>query len=100
MPSRLAAFVAANPDGTAARRVRLAEAAPSVPGIVTVLLIGSVAITVASTAAFADRRIRRSLRWTLLGITTLIFTTSLLVIFDLDRPFGGVASINPTAMQA
>ncbi len=96
----VAEVVAAERGRAAERRVRLAEAAPSVPGIVTALLIGSVAITVASTAAFADRRIRPSLRWTLLGVTTLIFTASLLVILDLDRPFGGVARINPTAMRA
>jgi hypothetical protein len=71
-----------------------------VPAIVTALLIGCVAITVASTAAFADRRIRPGLRWTLLGVTTLVFTASLLVILDLDRPFGGVARIDPTAMRA
>jgi hypothetical protein len=92
--------VAAERARAAARRVRLAEAAPSVPAIVTALLIGCVVITVASTAAFADRRIRPSLRWTLLGVTTLIFTASLLVILDLDRPFGGLARIDPTAMRA
>jgi hypothetical protein len=96
----VAQVVTADRDRAAARRVRLAEAEPSVPGIVTALLIGSVAVTVASTAAFADRRIRPSVRWTLLGLTTLIFTASLLVILDLDRPFGGVASIKPTAMRA
>jgi hypothetical protein len=96
----VAEVVAADRARAAARRVRLAEAAPSVPGIVTALLIGSVAVTVASTAALADRRIRPSLRWTLLGITTLIFTASLLVILDLDRPFGGVAQIEPTAMRS
>ena len=95
----VADVVAAERSRVEARRVRLAEAEPSVPGIVTVLLIGSVVITVASTAAFADRRIRASLRWTLLVITALIFTASLLVIIDLDRPFGGVAKINPTAMR-
>jgi len=96
----VAEVVAAEHSRVAARRVRLAEAEPSVPGIVTALLIGSVAITVAATAAFADRRIRPSLRWTVLGITTLIFTASLIVILDLDRPFGGVARINPTAMRS
>ena len=96
----LAEVVTAERGRAAARRVRLAEAAPSVPGIVTALLIGCVAITVASTATFADRRIRPSLRWTLLGVTTIIFTASLLVILDLDRPFGGVARIDPTAMRA
>ena len=29
-----------------------------------------------------------------------MFTASLLVILDLDRPFGGVARINPTVMRA
>jgi hypothetical protein len=96
----VAEVVAAERGRAAARRVRLAEAAPSVPAIVTALLIGCVAITVASTAAFASRGIRPSLRWTLLGITAVIFTASLLVILDLDRPFGGVARIDPTAMRA
>jgi Protein of unknown function (DUF4239) len=96
----VAEVVAAERGRATARRVRLAEAAPSVPAIVTALLIGCVAITVASTAAFASRRIRPSLRWTLLGVTTLIFTASLLVILDLDSPFGGVARIDPTAMRA
>jgi Protein of unknown function (DUF4239) len=96
----VAEVVAAERDRAAARRVRLAEAAPSVPAIVTALLVGCVAITVASTAAFAERRIRPSLRWTLLGVTALIFTASLLVILDLDRPFGGVARIDPTSMRA
>jgi len=95
----MAEVVAAERDRVAARRVRLTEATPSVPGIVTALLIGSVVITVAFTAAFADRRIRPSLRWMLLGMTALIFTASLLVILDLDRPFGGVARIDPTAMR-
>jgi len=63
-------------------------------------LVGSVALTVAATAALVDRRIRPSLRWGLLGLTALIYTASLLVIFDLDRPFGGVAAIKPTAMRA
>ena len=96
----VAEVVAADSGRVDARRVRLAEAAPSVPGIVTALLVVSVAFTVAFTAAFADRRIRRSLRWALLVVTALIFTASLLVILDLDRPFGGLARIDPTAMRA
>ncbi len=96
----VAEVVVAERARAAVRRVRLAEAAPSVSPIVTALLIGCVAITVASTAAFAGRRIRPSLRWALLGVTTLTFTASLLIILDLDRPFGGVARIDPTAMRA
>ena len=96
----VAEVVAAERGRVEARRARLAEAAPSVPGLVTALLVGSVMVTVASTAAFADRRIRPSLQWTMLGVTAFIFTASLLVILDLDRPFGGVAAIEPTAMRA
>jgi hypothetical protein len=55
---------------------------------------------VGATAALADRRIRPSLRWSILAITTVIFTATLLVILDLDRPFGGVARISPSAMRA
>jgi hypothetical protein len=29
-----------------------------------------------------------------------VFTATLLVIFDLDRPFGGIASIKPTDLRA
>jgi hypothetical protein len=83
-----------------ARRVRLDEALPSVPGVVTILLIGSVAATVAATAALADRRVRFGLRMGLTVVTAVVLTASLLVIFDLDRPFGGAASIPPSAMQA
>ena len=95
----VAEVVAAENTRVEARRVRLAEASPSVPAIVMALPIGSVAITVATTAAFAHRRIRLSLRWTLLGLTTLIFAGSLFVILDLDDPFDGVAKIDPTAMR-
>jgi hypothetical protein len=95
-----AQLLSANRDRAAARRVRLAEATPSVPGIVTALLIGSVALIVGATAALTDRRIRPSLRWSILGLTAVIFTATLLVILDLDRPFGGVATISPSAMCA
>ena len=58
-----------------------------------------VAATVAATAALADRRIRRNLRISIVVLTAVILTATLLVIFDLDRPFGGVATIEPAAMQ-
>ncbi len=82
----VAEVVVAERARAAVRRVRLAEAAPSVSPIVTALLIGCVAITVASTAAFAGRDMRPSLRSTLLGVTTLVSTASLLVILNLDQP--------------
>jgi hypothetical protein len=62
------------------------------------LLIGSVAIAIAGTAALAHRRMRAGLRLVLVGATALVLTATLLVIIDLDRPFGGWATIEPTAM--
>jgi hypothetical protein len=92
-------IVSADRERIDARRVRLAEAEPSVPGLVTALLIGCVGITIAGTAALAHRRMRPSLRLALVGVTAIVFTATLLVIFDLDRPFGGIAKIEPTALR-
>jgi hypothetical protein len=94
----LSAVVDADRDRVIARRGRLAEAHASVPSVVTVLLIGIVAVTVAAIAALADRRIRHGLRLILVGVSTLMLTATLLVLFDLDQPFGGWIAIAPTDM--
>jgi hypothetical protein len=94
----LGQLLTADHERVQARRVRLAEAEPAVPGIVTALLIGCVAISIAGTAALAHRRMRSGLRLVLVGVTAVVLTATLLVILDLDRPFGGVATIEPTAM--
>ena len=99
-PSVMSEVLTADHDRVAAREVRLAEAEPSVPGVVTALLVACVAITVAGAAALADRRMRASLRMTLVAVTAIIFTGAMLVILDLDRPFGGLAAIQPTAMRS
>jgi hypothetical protein len=95
----LSEIYSADRDRVEARRVRLAEAEPSVPGVVTVLLVMCVAVTIGGTATLAHRRMRAGLRYGLIGITAVVFTATLLVIFDLDRPFGGIASIKPTEMR-
>jgi hypothetical protein len=95
----LSQIYTADHERVEARRVRLAEAQPSVPGVVTALLIACVAITIAGTAAMAHRRMRPGLRYALVAVTAVIFTATLLVILDLDRPFGGIASIKPTDLR-
>ena len=95
----LSQIYAADHERVEARRTRLAEAQPSVPGIVTALLIACVAITIGGTATMAHRRMRPGLRYLLVGVTAVIFTATLLVILDLDRPFGGLASIKPTDLR-
>jgi hypothetical protein len=95
----LSEIYSADRERVEARRVRLAEAAPSVPGVVTVLLVLCVAVTIGGTATLADRRMRPGLRYGLIAVTAIVFTATLLVIFDLDRPFGGLAQIQPTDMR-
>ena len=95
----LSEIYGADHERVEARRVRLAAAAPSVPAVVTVLLVVCVAVTIGGTATLAHRRMRAGLRYGLIGITALVFTATLLVIFDLDRPFGGIASIKPTEIR-
>jgi hypothetical protein len=95
----LSEIYSADHERVEARRVRLAEAEPSVPGLVIVLLVLCVAVTIGGTAALAHRRMRAGLRYGLIAITTVVFVATLLVIFDLDRPFGGIANIEPTEMR-
>ena len=83
-----------------ARAGRLAEAQRSVPVSVTLLLIVSVAIVIGGLAALTSRRARLSYALPVLAATVIIFAGTLVVIIDLDRPFGGAASIQPTEMRA
>ena len=94
----LSAALDADRERVENRRKSLAEAETSVPTAVTVLLIAMSAATVLAVAALADRRIRRSLKLPLLGMTGAGFAATVLVIFDLDRPFGGFATVKPTQM--
>jgi hypothetical protein len=43
---------------------------------------------------------RPALRYGLIAVTAVVFTATLLVIFDLDRPFGGIAGIKPTNLRS
>jgi len=95
----LSQIYGADHERVEARRVRLAAAQPSVPGIVTALLIACVTITIGGTATMAHRRMRPGLRYTLVAVTAVIFTATLLVILDLDAPFGGIARITPTDLR-
>jgi hypothetical protein len=95
----LSEIYSADHERVEARRVRLAEAEPSVPGVVTALLVLCVGVTIGGTAALAHRRMRPGLRYLLIAVTALVFTATLLVIFDLDQPFGGLATIRPTEMR-
>ena len=82
-----------------ARAGRLTEAQRSVPISVTLLLVVSVAIVLGGLAVLTSRRARLAYALPVLAATVIIFGGTLVVIVDLDRPFGGVASIEPTEMR-
>ena len=83
----------------AARRDRLNEAKPSVPTLVTVLLVVSVAITVGGSAALTNRRVRLPYSIPVLAATVVVFAGSLVVIIDLDRKFEGFARVEPVELR-
>ena len=83
----------------AARRHRLSEAKPSVPTLVTVLLVVSVAIIVGGSAALTNRRVRLPYSVPLLAATVVVFAGSLVVIIDLDRKFEGFARVEPVELR-
>lgn len=82
-----------------ARARRLSEALHSVPVSVTLLLVVSVAIVLGGLAALTSRRARLAYALPVLAATVFIFAGTLVVIVDLDRPFGGLARIEPIEMR-
>jgi hypothetical protein len=50
-------------------------------------------------AAFAHPNVRRRTQLALAIGTAVVFAFTLLVVDDLDHPYGGPASVKPTAMQ-
>jgi hypothetical protein len=99
-PTVLAAILGADEQRLEGRRGRLAEAESSVPGLVTALMLGGAIIVVVATAALAHPAVRPSILWAIVGATALLFAATLVVILDVDRPFGGLASVEPSAMNS
>lgn len=98
-PTVMTAVLRADELRLEARRGRLAEAEPSVPGVVTVLMVGGAMVILGGMSALASPSVRPRLQVALVVTTGLVFAATLVVILDVDRPFGGLASIEPTAMR-
>jgi hypothetical protein len=77
---------------------RIKEGQPSVPAPVSAVLAVSVAAAIGGLAAFGHPGVRRRMQLVILAGTTLVFALTLAVVHDLDRPYGGFARIEPTAM--
>lgn len=92
-------LVQADDERSAARRQRLTEALPAVPETVYWFMVGALAAMVGWFAFSLPRRRSRAMVITL-AVVAGVVATSLLLIRDVDRAFGGVVSIEPDAMTS
>jgi Protein of unknown function (DUF4239) len=82
-----------------ARRGRIAEAVPFVPGPLWAILVLGGAITVAFILAFADSGERLLVQALMIGAVTVLFVSSMLLVVFLDHPYENTyGSIKPDAM--
>ncbi|MGW4378388.1 bestrophin-like domain [Kitasatospora sp. NPDC004531] len=79
------------------RDERLTQASASIPSAVLWFLLATLTITVVALGVCLPRRNNRGQIITLVVITALL-TTALVLIRDVDRPFGGIIDVKPTAI--
>ncbi|MEU2654937.1 hypothetical protein ABZ615_06400 [Streptomyces sp. NPDC007325] len=90
-------LVAADNKRSDEREERLTQATASIPSAILWFLLGTLLITVMALGICLPRTNNRGQIITLVVITALL-TTALCVIRDVDRPFGGIIEIEPTAI--
>ncbi|MEK9520604.1 DUF4239 domain-containing protein [Streptomyces sp. NPDC087908] len=90
-------LVAADNRRSDEREERLTQATSSIPPTIFWFLLATLVITVAALGICLPRRNNRGQIITLVVITALL-TTALVIIRDVDRPFGGIIDIQPTAI--
>ncbi|MCX5384620.1 DUF4239 domain-containing protein [Streptomyces sp. NBC_00083] len=90
-------LVAADNKRSDERDERLTQASSSIPSTIFWFLLATLVITVAALGVCLPRKNNRGQLITLIVITALM-TTALLIIRDVDRPFGGVIDVAPTAI--
>lgn len=95
----LSSILSSNATRIQTRIERLDQARPSVPGFVWLLLLVTLAATVGGLAALGHPTARDGVQFAVLAGTTVVFALTLMMIYDLDRPYDGLARVEPTAMQ-
>ncbi|MFI9818345.1 bestrophin-like domain [Saccharothrix variisporea] len=90
-------LVQADRDRSDARSQRIAQATPAIPAVLYWFMVLSLAVMVVAFAFNLPARGKRAEVVGLVVLTTLV-TLSLLLIRDVDRPFGGAIGISPEAM--
>ncbi|MER5740777.1 MULTISPECIES: hypothetical protein [unclassified Streptomyces] len=91
-------LVAADDERSVARQARLAEAAPAIPPVVYWFMVVALAATIGAFAFGLPAR-RGPSHLVLLCVLTGLFTGSLLLIEDIDRPFSGQIHISSAVME-
>jgi hypothetical protein len=89
-----------NKDREQARRQRIADANPTIPGTVFWLMVVAVAISLGWLAYQIPRVKNRRPFIIALGLYAAFLSAGLLVSVDLDAPFAGLAQIKPVAITS
>ncbi|MDD7939498.1 DUF4239 domain-containing protein [Actinomycetospora lutea] len=92
------AILADNSERIRTRIQRFEDGRPSVPTVVWVVLLLSMAVMIGGLAALVHPGVRTGVQVAVLAGTTVVFGLTLLVVHDLDRPYSGPARTEPTAM--
>ncbi|MGA4846524.1 hypothetical protein ACOBQB_09735 [Streptomyces sp. G5(2025)] len=90
-------LVSADTKRSDEREERLTQATASIPSAILWFLLATLVITVMALGTCIPRRNNRGQIITLTVITGLL-TATLCIIRDVDRPFGGIIDIKPTAI--
>ncbi|MGW7455146.1 bestrophin-like domain [Streptomyces sp. NPDC054787] len=90
-------LIAADNKRSEEREEGLTQATASIPSAILWFLLATLAITVIALDICLPRRNNRGQLLTLVIITALL-TTTLCIIRDVDRPFGGIIDVQPTAI--
>ncbi|MFB6560261.1 hypothetical protein ACFCYH_15460 [Streptomyces sp. NPDC056400] len=90
-------LVAADNKRSDEREERLTQATASIPSAILWFLLATLTITVIGLGICLPRKNNRGQVITLVVITALL-TTTLCIIKDVDRPFGGIINVEPTAI--
>lgn len=90
-------LIAADNKRSDEREERLTQATASIPSTIFWFLLATLTITVVALAVCLPRRNNRGQMIALTVITALL-TTALCIIRDVDRPYDGLISVEPTAI--
>ncbi|MDI3418029.1 bestrophin-like domain [Streptomyces luteolus] len=90
-------LIAADNERSQEREERLTQSTASIPSSILWFLLITLTVTVVALGVCLPRRNNRAQIVALVVITGLL-TTTLCIIRDVDRPFGGITSVEPTAI--